>query len=180
MRLLYELIDRRIIPVISPFLLCILWVGASSAQSFGVKEKRVHFESQRTDSSETKEEKSPKGAMIRTLVIPGWGQLYNEQYIKAGLVFSVRSFLIGLAVYYQVQLNKSTLETDRNFYITKRNDAIVFYGIATIISMIDAYIDAHLYDFDVGPELEFHVGGMSSQGSQSQIPGIGLTLRKRF
>jgi len=120
--------------------------------------------------------------MLRTLAIPGWGQLYNEQYIKAGLVFSVRSVLIGLAVHYQIQVNQSTVAEDRDFYKTRRNDAIVFYGIATLLSMIDAYIDAHLYDFDVGPELEIQLGILPKKDRQSGLPGLGLglSLQKRF
>ena len=31
--------------------------------------------------------KSPTGASLRSLAVPGWGQIYVEQYIKAPLFF---------------------------------------------------------------------------------------------
>lgn len=174
MRSLRQRLNRGAAKVVSAVLLCLLSVVSSDAQG-------LNAGSQISDSTATvKKQKSPKGAMLRTLAIPGWGQLYNEQYIKAGLVFTVRSVLIGLAVHYQIQVNASTSAADRDFYKTRRNDAIVFYGIATLLSMIDAYIDAHLYDFDVGPELEIKLGVLPSKIPQTGLGGLGLSLRKHF
>ena len=38
------------------------------------------------DLNDSYSKRSPKGAMIRSLILPGWGQIYNRKFIKA-LVF---------------------------------------------------------------------------------------------
>jgi hypothetical protein len=110
--------------------------------------------------------KSPIGAMIRSLAVPGWGQLYNEQYMKTGLVMVVEGLLIGGAI---VEHQRS--EDDRAIYddttrtaevrnaawlryarrVDRRNAYLWYLAGAKFLSMVDAYVDAHLYRFDEGP-----------------------------
>lgn len=42
---------------------------------------------------------SPIGALRRSLILPGWGQLYNKQYIKVPIVVGVLGGLIGATVH---------------------------------------------------------------------------------
>ncbi len=43
--------------------------------------------------------KSPIGALWRSVAFPGWGQLYNKKYFKAGLAFGTEvTFLTLLAI----------------------------------------------------------------------------------
>jgi hypothetical protein len=106
--------------------------------------------------------KSPTGALLRSMVVPAWGQLYNASYIKAGIIGSLESFLIYQTIYYfrktsryeDLYTNDTTasryslfLQYDK--YRDLRNQHIWFLGITVFFSMFDAYVDAHLKNFNV-------------------------------
>lgn len=93
-----------------------------------------------TDSIPTR---NPKTALFLSL-IPGGGQVYNHQYLKA-LIFS------GAFVYYTRRyqkavkvFNQSGLASDHR----TRNDQAWMMGLTWALGLIDAYVDAQLYNFD--------------------------------
>jgi hypothetical protein len=47
----------------------------------------------------------------------------------------------------------ATLKVEREFYRDKRDEAAFYLLGVYIISIIDAYVGAHLYDFDVSDEM---------------------------
>jgi hypothetical protein len=132
----------------------------------------------RADSSRSsKEKKSPSGAMLRSLLFPGWGQWYNNQKIKAALVLAAQGTLVGLAVHYNNRAKENVADSaDYEKFIDKRNQTFWFMGGVTLLSMLDAYIDAYLYDFDVGPELELRAGLIENRS----MSVIGVSIRARF
>jgi hypothetical protein len=109
--------------------------------------------------------KSPWGAMARSAVIPGWGQLYNESYYKVPVVFgafawigyNVVDFHDGYLDYRQRYLddpNEPYYRTLREWYRDQR-DLFILYGVvAYLANLADAYVDAHMFDFTV--EEDFH------------------------
>lgn len=97
--------------------------------------------------------KIPRNAMIYSALCPGLGQWYNEQKIKSVIVFGGEAALIGNAVYYNQQLVKSHVERDINFYDNLRGQFIWYSAFFYLINILDAYVDAHLFTFDVGPDL---------------------------
>lgn len=123
--------------------------------------------------------KSPKGAMIRSLVFPGLGQFYNEQYIKAVIVLAGQSTLVGFSFYYNRKAREGTTSFEKEFYKDRRNLMYWWMGAATLLSMLDAYIDAHLYDFDTGPDLALRIGALS-ENLESNGVNFGFSLRAQF
>lgn len=110
------------------------------------------------DSLSRTQRKSPTGAMIRSLLIPGWGQFYNGKWLKAILVFGLEAGFIGAAVYYnQKAQDASQPEVNRRFYTDQRNTNYWRTGVVILLSMLDAYVDAHLSDFDESPDLSFRI-----------------------
>jgi uncharacterized protein DUF5683 len=90
---------------------------------------------------------APWRVMMRSALVPGWGQLYNRQWIKAGIVIAAEGGLVATAVVYRIKANK---ESDPVFYADYDNTsrAALWYGAGVVLlSMIDAYVDAHLYRF---------------------------------
>ena len=100
--------------------------------------------------------------MLLSTVFPGGGQIYNHQYVKAGLVIGVQSYLIGSAIYHDHERDKyadqahdaagtamqSYYEAKRvDYYERLRND-YWWIGITAALSVADAFVDAHLYNFD--------------------------------
>jgi len=100
-------------------------------------------------------------AMLYSALIPGGGQIYNRAYLKAGLVIGIQGFLIGSAVYHdgkrddfeEQARNTSDAYLAQQYQARSRdyrdslNNDIWWIGITAALSVIDAYVDAHLHDF---------------------------------
>ncbi len=105
---------------------------------------------------------SPSMTMLKSVVVPGWGQVSNGKYIKAGLIIVVESYFIYKAVDYAGLASdwrkKWKAEPDTSYlntiyfnqyadYRDTRNSFIWYTLITVFFSMIDAYVDAHLKNF---------------------------------
>ncbi|PJA98611.1 MAG: hypothetical protein CO128_06440 [Ignavibacteriales bacterium CG_4_9_14_3_um_filter_30_11] len=103
--------------------------------------------------------KSPLGAVLRSAVLPGWGQLYNESYIKAPIVWGILGGLAAAWIYNNnrysenkdlfVQTNNERFRTLRVFYQDQRDLVSIYIGLTYLLNLIDAYVDAQLFDFSV-------------------------------
>ncbi len=105
---------------------------------------------------------NPTRAMLYSALLPGGGQIYNREYVKAGVVIGLQAYLTGLAIYhdnkaddykklasntndaYLQQLYKSR----SNEFSEKRTSDFWWMGVTAVLSVLDAYVDAHLSDFD--------------------------------
>lgn len=151
---------------------------------------------------------TPRGALLRAAAVPGWGQIYNKQYIKLPFVYAALGGLVYTAVtnhqdytlyreafqykayqelvdagsiesnpkssfkasYEEIEAQFGTissrpLEAQRNIFRRSRDLSFVGVGLVYGLAMLDAYVSAHLLDFDVGENLNIHVlptpGGLS-------------------
>jgi len=105
---------------------------------------------------------SPERAMLYSLLLPGGGQLYNHAWLKAGLVMGVQGYLIGSAIHhdarrddYQDLLDSATdpiliqqYRLQRDDFKARLTNDYWWMGITAALSMVDAYVDAHLWDFE--------------------------------
>ena len=103
--------------------------------------------------------KSPWGAVGRSAILPGWGQIYNESYWKAPVVWGV----MGWFVYSWIDNNNSYNDYKnlysqtgeslyleyRNFYRDQRDEFAIYLLLTYFLNLVDAYVDAHLFDFSV-------------------------------
>lgn len=103
--------------------------------------------------------KSPWGAVLRSAVIPGLGQIYNESYIKAGIVWGLSGWLVYNWIinnddYKRYQKlyeseNLSIYRQYRNLYRDQRDLFAIYIGLTYVLNLVDAYVDAQLFDFSV-------------------------------
>jgi len=91
----------------------------------------------------------PRRAMLRSLVLPGWGQFYNGKKIKGGVIAAVE---LGSAVAYFVRRDqlRSVGSSERNVYFFTTIGVVLY-------AMADAYVDAYLDRVDWA-EVEMGVG----------------------
>jgi hypothetical protein len=88
--------------------------------------------------------KSPWGAVARSAMLPGWGQCYNESYIKSVVAFGAFFYFASRIYNYEIQYR----DTEDVFYRDKRITNTWYLGFTYFLIMVDAYIDAYLYKFD--------------------------------
>jgi len=91
--------------------------------------------------------RSPTGALLRSLAIPGWGQVYNKKYFKAIIVAGGQGTLLGTAIVEWKRATDAKKDLDLEGYrihTNNRNMLLWLYAAATVVSILDAYVDAHL------------------------------------
>jgi hypothetical protein len=117
--------------------------------------------------SEMDKEHSPSKAIMYALVLPGLGQGYNQKYYKIPIVWAA----IGGAVYainYNTRKYRDAayeyalLPDDNNERILRgwRRYMELSYIALTIVyalQVVDAYVDAQLYSWDVNENLSMRV-----------------------
>jgi hypothetical protein len=104
-------------------------------------------------------QKSAWTAVGLSAVCPGLGQIYNGAYWKAPIVWG----LTGWFLYNYIQANKD-YKHYQNLYIAKgssdykrlrddyhdqRDQFAVYMGLTYVLTLVDSYVDAHLFDFSV-------------------------------
>jgi hypothetical protein len=112
-------------------------------------------------------------ALIYSL-IPGMGQVYVESYWKAPFFAGAAGFLVYNIVHYnrlfeETKLVILDLERDgadisditaakntREFHLDNRDQSAFWLMAVYAISAIDAYVGAHLYDFNVDDNLSLN------------------------
>lgn len=145
---------------------------------------------------------SPRSALIRSAIIPGWGQLYVKKPLKAVMYISLEAYHIYRVVEYNsiyqyvkdtkesvgVVVWNSLSEAEKKEQVKavtgydlslntwrpreKRNKyAWWCFGIY-IIGMLDAYVDAHLYNF---PSNNIEL----AMDSQAKSVGINISFNFR-
>ena len=145
---------------------------------------------------------SPRGALVRSLSVPGWGQLYNRQYYKVPIVYAGLGLLTYVvldtnseyllyrhAFLYKAweeevasgqaeenpytdlepeyvrllnregvtEISSGSLEPVRNNLRRNRDLAILGLGVVYALSTLDAYVSAHLLEFDIGDDLSLRI-----------------------
>jgi hypothetical protein len=139
--------------------------------------------------------KSPGLAMLFSAVIPGAGQFYNQSYWKVPVV-------LGLGLYFAstwLDQNRRTQDfrqkyaasltatppdlftsnqylSERELYKEQRDTFAWYFVILYLVNIADAYVDASLFDFDVGKDLSLRVLP-GAQGPLNSVPGFTVRLR---
>jgi len=143
----------------------------------------------------------PKKALLYSLVLPGAGQIYNRKLWKLPLVYGAYSGLIyafdfngeqykRLKQAYEYRVD-GDITTDPDTLIDPRvsNDALkrardntrknleLTYMAAIVVHAlngIEAFVDAHLRNFDISEDLSFNIRPTFESSSVGVQSGVGL------
>ena len=108
--------------------------------------------------------KSTTGAVFRSLAVPGWGQVYTENYWKAGAFFLAEASIAASISWNNDKLLAAKKADNFLFeksYRNQRNKLIWWLAGTVLLSMGDAYVDAHMYGLDWSPEISLDRRGVS-------------------
>ncbi len=135
--------------------------------------------------------KSPFGAVARSLVLPGWGQLYVESYWKIPVFIGGMGFLTYLIIDNNNKYNSASKEVNnyqkqsdydfyydylvrkREYYRDNRDQSIFIMVGVYILAAVDAYVGANLYDFNVSEDLSINI-------IPKDLNGIAVNLQIKF
>ncbi|MFH0893084.1 MAG: DUF5683 domain-containing protein [Bacteroidota bacterium] len=148
---------------------------------------------------------SPRKATIMSALLPGLGQIYNRKYWKVPVIYAALAvdgyFFISnrnnYVDYWRAYKDRTdTLSSTVDPYVgiydndqlmqmknywRKYMEMSVIIGAAIyLINIVDAAVDAHLYDFDVSDDLSMNIRPAvfyTGMRTQSMAPGLSLTLR---
>lgn len=118
--------------------------------------------------------KSPWKAVLYSAILPGLGQFYNESYWKVPIVLTVGGYLgyvivknqnkfIDYRDKYALSQTRENPEGDlrlknyREFYRDQRDQFLLYFAFFYLITLVDSYVDAHIYDFDVSEKVRFTI-----------------------
>lgn len=147
---------------------------------------------------------NPKTATLRSLAIPGWGQVYNKEYWKLPIIYGALGTAAGIYFYnntwykrtrdaYNIRVNNDTanfasinpkleplpasaLLVYRNSFRRDRDFSALWFVLLWGLNIVDATVFAHLKSFDVGSDLSLNVQPrINTNGST----GLSLVLGYR-
>ncbi len=100
-------------------------------------------------------------AGLLSAALPGGGQFYNHAYVKSAVFLASEATFVGLAIYHTNQINyyydkaNNAASGNYSFYqgeyqlnYNRRQSDYFWIGATVFLSIIDAYVDADLYNFD--------------------------------
>lgn len=143
-------------------------------------------------------------AATMSAILPGAGQVYNKSYWKvpilyggiAALVYYIdfnQKYYKTFKTAYLYRSDKDTNTVDafpnytnddllvrRDYYRRNRDLCYIVTGVVYVLNIIDAYVDAHLKDFDVSDDLSLHTRPyFNLNGRGEPVAGISLSLKIR-
>lgn len=118
--------------------------------------------------------KSPTKALIMSSILPGLGQFYNESYWKIPIIYGLSAFFIYEYIDYNKKFKDYNtkfeasvtpdnpygsyyLKSYREYYRDKRDAFIWYGGFLYLINIADAFVDAHLYNFNVSDNVSIEI-----------------------
>jgi len=126
---------------------------------------------------------SPLKATFMSALLPGLGQIYNQKYWKTPIIYAGFTGILYYANYnnyvynkykdeYDIKIrikngedledpypgaNENNLLSQKETWRRYRDLMYISLGILYVAQIIDANVDANLFDFDMNEDLSFHV-----------------------
>lgn len=147
----------------------------------------------KTSSVPLRKDRSPRVAALKSALLPGWGQAYNRSYWKIPVIYvlggTITYFYIDNSKIYRRNrdlLKENPNSPNANIYRVNRDQFrewrdwnVVMLAALYLVNILDANVDAHLQEFDVGEDLSFSVKPYLYQDFYNS-PVTGLSFNLKF
>ena len=145
--------------------------------------------------------KNPIRASLYSAILPGMGQIYNEKWWKAPLVWGVLGTGVGFVIYYNNEykefrgyyldklygyqlenptLNNMSVEQLANIQDDRkrsRDYAIALTALGYALNILDATVDAHLFGIKKDPDLSFQPIILQNYQTNELAMGFGFSYK---
>ncbi len=120
-------------------------LGAGAAAALLALSTVAQLASAQVAESDTSQAPSPRGALLRSLALPGWGQLANGERLKAAAIALSE---IGLTTAVVIQNRRvGDASGERKESLRGNRNTLFFWLVGAVVySALDAYVDAHFRD----------------------------------
>jgi len=140
----------------------------------------------------------PQRAALYSAIVPGMGQVYNQEYWKLPILYggagALGYFLVSHNRNYRrydaavtdlskgktnpyPQFNRDQLVLIRNFYRRNRDYSIILSSVLYLLQITDAHVFAHLKGFNINENLALQPAILPTGGG---APASGFTLTYQF
>ena len=139
---------------------------------------------------------NPKTSVLFSMIVPGAGQVYNRQAWKLPFIYGGYGALINnLAAnqdlyrrfdvayrrsvegleheFERLNLSSNALRSYRDQYLRNVELTYIGMGAVYVITLLDAFVSAHLSTFDVSDDLSLHIPA----GSPAAPMQLGISYR---
>ena len=164
-------------------LLFVTLVVLIASMNKSVAQKSLMDSLQISDTVKVEEVKlhSPAKATIFSTVLPGMGQVYNKKYWKVPIIYAGLGTSMVFAISnhkhfkdfktaylqrvdgdpttideYDGILSESSLRANMDYHQRNRDLSYILAGVCYVLNIIDAAVDAHLFNFPKNDNLSFN------------------------
>jgi hypothetical protein len=124
----------------------------------------------RASTDSTRHRASPFKVMLRSAVLPGWGQVYNGKLAKAALVVGGEGLLLYKAVGEWQKQNDAAEAGDAvgaDRHMNLKVNYLWWAAVVHLLQMADAYVDAQLSHFEA--DFEPDKAALPGEPSDTQV-----------
>ncbi len=146
-------------------------------------------------------------AAIFSAVLPGLGQAYNKKYWKIPIIYAgftvIGYFIVNNNKEFQnfkeaylyvangetypidnpyvTKYNQDQLKQAMDYYRRNRDLSYIFCGIWYTLNILEAYVDAHFFDYDISDDLTMHISPSAvNLPAASFQPAAGIKVSFKF
>jgi hypothetical protein len=145
-------------------------------------------------------------AAVFSAVLPGLGQAYNKKYWKIPIIYAGlgvfgyfvvknnNEFIMFKEAYlyvangetdtidnpYAYKYNQTQLKDAMDYYRRNRDFSIILGGLWYTLNILEAYVDAHFFDYDISDDLSMHVSPSALRDPLAPVrpaPGIKVSFK---
>jgi hypothetical protein len=132
------------------------------------------------DTAKRERHHYPRIATLSSALVPGLGQIYNQKYWKVPIIWGGGLALFAYFDYsneyyhrfklaYEQKSNElpvtdpdfedmeqTVLNINKNSFRAHRDKALLYIGLLYAANIIDAMVDANMFDYDISDDLTLH------------------------
>jgi len=136
---------------------------------------------------------NPGRAALYSLVVPGGGQAYNKKWWKVPVAIGIDGLALSNVFFNKSNFKKydgiyknllaggkdpdffspTDVKPIRDAYRQRYEYAWVYFGIAHLVTVFDAFVDRHLIEFDISEDLTYFDKNLNTSGA---TPIICITI----